>query len=515
MSRAGLFTTTLMLVGLLGGEVAAQTLRNSSPPSELPPAGFTGSQFVDSRGCVYVRAGIGGATNWVPRVSRDRRHLCGFAPTDTGGATAQVSTPTNVPNPLDTQVAGLAPRTAPTPEPVQPTPAATTRPLPTSTANAINPLAGAAPVAAALTPQVVRQPAPAPTTAPEQRTITRAQACEGRSGIQRNMISSRTGQPIDCGPGPQQVAVATPVAPTAPTVAATPARMTRTEICNDASGRSFINAATGVSVRCGPQSEPIVPRSSTVAAAQPTVSVARPAPYSNPLEAPAGTVSTQAPAASPPLTYGTPATSGGLCDHGQLDGYTIRCGPQTQSPSGYSDQISSRSQAQRNTGWGWDLFNQDPPPYSNPAYAPQNITPNPPSGYQLAWDDGRLNPNRGLPGTNVVRYATQPIAPQAAAPQAQVSTRSVAPAATVATPRVEAISGQRYVQVGSFASRADAQNVAQRLRAMGLPMRIGVYDQNGAQMRIVLAGPFGSATQLERALSTARSAGYSGAFSRN
>jgi hypothetical protein len=51
-----------------------------SGPAGLPPASFQGTQFVDLEGCVYIRAGFGGTVQWVPRVTRDRRQLCGFEP---------------------------------------------------------------------------------------------------------------------------------------------------------------------------------------------------------------------------------------------------------------------------------------------------------------------------------------------------------------------------------------------------------------------------------------------------
>ena len=55
--------------------VAAQDLRG---PRELPAPGYSGQQYVDSAGCVFLRAGISGRVTWVARVDRDRRQLCGY-----------------------------------------------------------------------------------------------------------------------------------------------------------------------------------------------------------------------------------------------------------------------------------------------------------------------------------------------------------------------------------------------------------------------------------------------------
>ncbi len=57
-------------------------------PAEAPPATFTGRQYVDSQGCVYIRAEVGGAVTWAPRLTPRNEVLCGFEPTFGGGGVA-------------------------------------------------------------------------------------------------------------------------------------------------------------------------------------------------------------------------------------------------------------------------------------------------------------------------------------------------------------------------------------------------------------------------------------------
>jgi hypothetical protein len=57
-------------------------------PAELPPADFAGRQYVDSRGCVFVRAEVDGRVAWAPRLDRDRTPLCGYRPSLAAGPAA-------------------------------------------------------------------------------------------------------------------------------------------------------------------------------------------------------------------------------------------------------------------------------------------------------------------------------------------------------------------------------------------------------------------------------------------
>jgi len=66
---------------LSAATAGAQSLSEVRSPAELPPPGYDGRQYVDSEGCVFVRAGVGGNVEWVPRVDRQRKVLCGYTPT--------------------------------------------------------------------------------------------------------------------------------------------------------------------------------------------------------------------------------------------------------------------------------------------------------------------------------------------------------------------------------------------------------------------------------------------------
>lgn len=84
--------------------VPAQALKNVKAPANLPPVDYKGVQFVDNKGCIFVRAGRLGEVNWVPRIDQSRKHMCSssYVPTF-----AKADAPTKTAPAQPTQVADL------------------------------------------------------------------------------------------------------------------------------------------------------------------------------------------------------------------------------------------------------------------------------------------------------------------------------------------------------------------------------------------------------------------------
>ncbi|MCX7889832.1 MAG: SPOR domain-containing protein [Rhodobacteraceae bacterium] len=70
-----------LVLGLTCGTAEPKTLDEVSGPAELPPKGYSANQYIDSEGCVFLRAGYAGQVTWVPRVDRNRNVICGRTPT--------------------------------------------------------------------------------------------------------------------------------------------------------------------------------------------------------------------------------------------------------------------------------------------------------------------------------------------------------------------------------------------------------------------------------------------------
>lgn len=398
-----------------GGSAQAQSVARVGGPANLPPAGFQGEQWVDSRGCVFLKAGYGGQVNWVPRVGRDRKAMCGYPPTGSTRGTIEVATAEEMARPA----ASVAPA------PVAAAPVAKAEPVvmakpsqPTVVAPApvmAAPKLAVAPVA------VPRQPAPYVDVAPQ-------------AGYEVAAAS---------GPGQGQIGcyASAPVA----------------ERVKTRNGGTAVVCTRGDGTMTGWR-PPIYPRNAGVGAA-----------LSDPVVAQAGV---------------------------------------------------------RQTGVGQTET------YRAAATASQDSVPTPPAGYKLAWDDDRLNPNRGkgtaqgwadqdqvwsrevpsgLVGDRpVVVRKKKGVALQPAA-RVTVSTKGQAATAPVTKPVAK---GGAYIQVGTFGVASNADGAAARLQGMGLPVARSKITSGGKPMQIVLAGPFGSAADAAAALSMARKAGFGDAFLR-
>lgn len=164
-----------MALSLTAGLAIPGAIYAQAVPAEAPSSSYTGDQYVDSRGCVFVRVGFGAATEWVPRVGRDRRQLCGMTPTTGVAQTQPDLTTTNGVTVIGPPVSVAAPA-------VQTPPVVA---------------AAAAPV---VVPRVQAQPAPAPAPAPAN-VIVRAPS--GTSGCQNLPAADRpyfSGDGVRCGP---------------------------------------------------------------------------------------------------------------------------------------------------------------------------------------------------------------------------------------------------------------------------------------------------------------------------
>lgn len=171
------------LAAVVGFSFAAQTSfaqirEDLAQPAEVPPSSYSGRQYVDSRGCIYIRAGIDGNVTWVPRVDRDRKVICGQSASGDGGGSRVADAPKPQPKPVRTE----APEPAPAPVAAAPAPKPAPKPAPRRVVRE------ATPPAAAPKPRVVRKAAPAP----QPRVVRRAESPTPGIVVEENRTSPPT-----------------------------------------------------------------------------------------------------------------------------------------------------------------------------------------------------------------------------------------------------------------------------------------------------------------------------------
>ncbi len=427
----------------------AQNLRNASPPAEFPPASYTGKQYVDSRGCIYIRAGIDGNVTWVPRVSRARKQVCGYQPTAVAGASATPAKPSG-PAPVEITVPAAAPKAKPLPEAVKATPA----PAPAK------PRTVAAPrrTVPAPAPIIVRRPAPAPVPAPT--TAPRRAA---------PVIAPRTPAPATGGP------------------------------CANASAFSqqYINKGPGV--RCGPQAEPPV----TYGRGWDRQSALRPRGQGGTLSITSVSPDTRV---VPRHVYDRNRNSNNFP---VPEGYRPvwsddRLNPHRAERTLRPAQI--RSVATVPPGYRRVVRDDN---RLNPNRGPRTAAGDAQTDRIWTRTVPRtlVQPPTDRPVVTVPREVAK--SPAETQRRLRLSTRS-APGASGAP--VTASAPQRYVRVATYDSDGDARQTAQALARSGLPMRLGTAVRRGtATHRVVLAGPFASQEQAHAALEQVRAAGFPGA----
>jgi len=439
----------------------AQTRSSKQAPAEFPPSSYTASQYVDSQGCVYIRAGIGGNVTWIPRLTRQRKHICG-------------------------QQASLA---APAPQPAP------------------------APRAEPVEEIVIAPPAPVaePVAEPEEPTRVASLA------------------PIKF---PKAVQKPAAVVPAAPTVQATPNQAAPSQVVRTAVAAPTLEV----------DAKPVIVTKTAVAA--PTPTVAGPS-----VEA----VATPVPVKKRRKWFARKPAAAVAAKPVPVERVVNPDGPVASTSLPGSTRVVPRHlEASRQSIKGLKV----------------------PKGYRPVWNDDRLNPHRaegtlaGRDQMNLIWTNTVPrrlvdkssgqdmtakvalvypytstrkqerelgkvtlisrngqvlkrvVKNRAVVQRAQrkataVSSRS----AVVEKPKKtssarETISGKRYVQVATFGNPQNAQNTASKLKALGLPVRIGNLTRSGKTYRLVLAGPFARDGDAQSALKTVKGVGFADAYLR-
>ncbi len=419
-------------------------------PAELPPSSYKGQQYVDSRGCVFLRAGYGGQVTWVPRVSRDRKQLCGYAGSGGKVEVAEEAAPAPA-------VVAAAPEPVVKPKVVEAKPEVVVTAAPKKVA--------------APAPKVVVAAAPAPVVE-RPATATEKAATGGFSGTVVAAPDSGAGYRLAC---PADAPVAERFA----------VNTGGTKLMCTRGDGTLVGATFPVLVAGSLDGHPIG-YDAHVAAGKATV-VAGAAPSEGGV--------TYAPAGGSTAAKSTKSAK--LPDDVPPKGYKLawkddRLNPNRgkQTVEGFLDQdeIWTRTVPAE--------LRED----SDVKRKPVTIIVRRKDGTQTKHDGYVVSTKGG----KKVEFADP-----AEAKKVSKSTKAAAPEA-VKPAKTKAADGGRYlVQVGTFGVKANADGAVGRLKGMGLP--VAKSNLKGGALTVIYAGPFASATDAKAALSAARGAGFSDA----
>lgn len=334
-------------------------------------------------------------------------------------------------------------------------------------------------------------------------------------------------------PAPTTLAGATPPAAASPVAAPKPAspspisRTMKVTCPTDGSAARVRIGSDTVSVQCAPGQTTAKSYIIQHGNGERTRLVASPAP------APAPETVARVPATPMPTASNARVLIGGVAPGtaSAAGGYGFGRGFGVSSGPGVADPVPSPGQAVRRAPATTTPSGAAPVGSYGGAPVPDAERVVIPSGYRSAWDDGRLNPNRGPQSasgdqqmaakwdiTKVPMEAVNPVPARGLIAQPDTGgfrlfskSPSAVPAAVAQSPAAPALT-KRYVQVGAFNVAANAERAAARLQALGLPGRV-VQTRSGRT--VVVAGPYDNASALRNALASARSGGFSDAFLRN
>ena len=452
-------TTCILFLLSSGAVTQAGILKGPLRPAEVPPSSYKGKQYVDSRGCVYLRAGYGGDVQWIARIDRDRQVLCGQTPTKVAGTRPTPTSPPTGTRIVDTQRQLQAGRE---PMIVEATPQATQ------------------PQASQPQQQVAEAPSPAPKTG----RLTWRDILFGRNAT-RN-AAPQEAAPVAVAAVPVPAPAPQPVVAPQPKVAAIAPATVQAQAEDSSQNTRRAGRLTLHEILFG---VPRAPKEVQVAAVAPAPApVVRPAPV-------AAAVPVLIPTAPAPVEQVAmvPESANALRIEIMRTDYPI--------PKGYKSLLDPKSNpATRGKGTAegqakMDLiWTRTIPRRQTKAVAEMeiaNAVPAKPTIYARVSTSNYVAP-------------TDPASPANMNTLRNIKDTSASDAA--------AETGGTFIQVATFGEPENAERTLAQFAASGIRAEARPLRRSGREYHVVYLGPFQDQSRLNAALDAARGAGFSDAF---